>query len=125
MKYKIWNKKDPIITPIGEVFTAEQWIEKYPVAGIDGIDILCADSEINGSFFGTLGSLVERYESLGVDFSSCSTGEEKIALITQFDKEQEKANKEAAEKAAKQLSDQTRIADALEDIVTMNLPNAN
>ena len=27
-RYAIWNKTDPIITPIGEVLTAEQWIRR-------------------------------------------------------------------------------------------------
>ena len=122
MKYKIWNKKDPIITPIGEVLTAEQWIARYPVAGIDGIDILCAAGEINGAFFGTLNSLVENYEMRGVDFSKCTTGEEKLALIEQYDTEQAAAEQAAFEAASKQVNDQTRIADALEDIVALNLP---
>lgn len=39
MRYKIWNKKDPIITPIGEVLSAEEWIARYPVAGIESIDL--------------------------------------------------------------------------------------
>lgn len=122
MKYKIWNKKDPIITPIGEVLTAEQWIARYPVAGIDGIDILCAAGEINGAFFGTLNSLVENYETRGVDFSKCTNGEEKLALIEQYDEEQAAAEQAALEAASKQVDDQTRIADALEDIVALNLP---
>lgn len=124
MKYKIWNKKDPIITPIGEVLTAEQWIARYPVAGVAGIDILCAAGEINGAFFGTLNSLVENYEAVGVDFSNCTTGEEKLALIEQFDKEQEEAQKKQEALQAASVSDQTRIADALEDIVALNLPDA-
>ena len=31
-RYAIWNKQDMILTPIGEVLTAEQWIERYRVA---------------------------------------------------------------------------------------------
>ena len=122
MRYKIWNKKDPIITPIGEVLSAEEWIARYPVAGIESIDILCAAGEINGAFFGTLNSLVENYEAQGLDFSNCTTGEEKLALIDQYEKDQAAAQKKAVEIAAKQTSEQTRIADALEDIVALNLP---
>ena len=31
-RYAIWNKQDTILTPVGEVISAEQWIQKYPIA---------------------------------------------------------------------------------------------
>ena len=98
-KYAIWNKKDRIITPVGEVFTAEQWIERYPVAKIEGITIICSAGEINGGFFGILGSLVEMYERQGADFSACTTDEEKMAVIEAFDDAKEQAQKEASANA--------------------------
>lgn len=53
-RYAVWNKKDPILTPIGEVLTAKQWIERYPVAGIESVTVICGAGEINGAYFGTL-----------------------------------------------------------------------
>ena len=96
-KYKIWNKQDNILTPIGEVLTAEQWIERYPIAGLENITVLCAAGEINGAFFGTLGSMVEMYEKEGVDFSDCLTDEDKLAAIETYIKNQEQIQKEAYE----------------------------
>ena len=58
-RYAIWDKKAPIITPIGEVLTAEQWKDRYPVARLDSITVVCAAGEINGAFFGTLGQMTE------------------------------------------------------------------
>lgn len=84
-RYEIWNKKDPIITPIGEVLTAEQWIERYPVAGVQSITVVCGAGEINGSFFGTLGQMVQMYEAQGADFSSCETNEDKLEVIEAFE----------------------------------------
>lgn len=84
-KYAIWNKEDPIITPIGEVFTAEQWKDRYPVARLDNIKIICGGSEINGAFFGTLGQMVDTYQQQGCDFSACTTDEEKLAAIEEFE----------------------------------------
>lgn len=98
-KYAIWNKKDNILTPIGEVLTPKQWIERYPIAGLENITVLCAGGEINGAFFGTLGSVVETYEKQGADFSECKTAEEKLAVIEAFDEERERAEKEAFENA--------------------------
>lgn len=84
-KYAIWNKKDPILTPIGEVLTAEKWIERYPIAGVESITVVCADGEINGAFFGTLGQMVDMYTKQGCDFSTCETAEDKLAAIEAFD----------------------------------------
>lgn len=84
-KYAIWNKRDPVITPIGEVLTAEQWMERYPVAGIPSITVVCAAGEINGGFFGTLGQMVQIYEDRGCDFSACVTDQDKLAAIESFD----------------------------------------
>lgn len=84
-KYAIWNKSDPILTPIGEVLTAEQWIARYPIAGVPSITVVCAGGEINGGFFGTLGQMVELYAKQGCDFSACETAEDKLAAIEAFD----------------------------------------
>lgn len=98
-KYAIWNRKDNILTPIGEVLTPEQWIERYPIAGLENITVLCASGEINGAFFGTLGQMVEMHEKEGADFSACKTDEEKLAVIEAFDDEREQAQKEASANA--------------------------
>lgn len=84
-RYAIWDKKSPIITPIGEVLTAEQWIQRYPVAGVPSITVVCGAGEINGAFFGTLGQMVQMYENQGADFSTCETNEDKLAVIEAFE----------------------------------------
>ena len=86
-RYAIWDKMSPIITPIGEVFTAEQWIERYPVAGVDSITVVCSGGEINGGFFGTLGALVQQYQDMGADFSEAQTDEDKLRIIEAFEDE--------------------------------------
>ena len=94
-RYKIWNKKEVILTAIGEVLTPEQWIERYPIAGIESVTVICANGEINGAFFGTLGSMVETYEREGADFSGCTTNEEKLAVIEEFIDKTEAAQRES------------------------------
>ena len=100
IKYAIWDKKSDIITPSGAVFSAKQWIDKHPVAGLDTITVVCSAGEINGGFFGTLGQMVLGYQNQGVDFSTCTTDEEKLALIEATDKAREEAAKMEAEEAA-------------------------
>ena len=84
-RYAIWNKKDPILTPIGEVLTAEQWIQRYPIAGVETITVVCAGGEINGAFFGTIGQMVEMYTKRGCDFTSCETAQDKLDAIEAFE----------------------------------------
>lgn len=116
-KYAIWNKQDPILTPIGEVLTAEQWIQRYPIAGVESITVVCAGGEINGGFFGTLGQMVELYTKAGCDFSACETAEEKLAAIEAFEDAREAEAAEAAAAAAEQeASTAERQAAALEAI---------
>ena len=118
-RYAIWNKKDPIITPIGEVLTAEKWIERYPVASVPTITVVCAAGEVNGAFFGTLGQMVQMYEVEGCDFSDCTTPEEKLAAIEAF----EDAKAAAAAEAALEPTTDERIAAALEYQVMSTLPD--
>ena len=115
-RYAIWNKQDPIITPIGEVLTAEQWKERYPVAALDSIKVVCAAGEINGAFFGTLGQMVEMYSNQGCDFSACVTDEEKLAAIEAFEDEMNKPDDTP--------SAEERIAAAMEYQVMASLPDA-
>lgn len=84
-RYKIWNKQDNVLTPIGEVLTPKQWIERYPIAGVESIKVVCAGGEINGAFFGTLGQMVEMYTKAGCDFSSCETDQSKLDAIEAFE----------------------------------------
>lgn len=93
-RYAIWNKQDVILTPIGEVLTAEQWVSRYPIAGVETVTVVCAAGEINGAFFGTLGQMMQMYEGMGADFSACTTNEEKLAVIEAFEDEMNKPSTE-------------------------------
>ena len=84
-RYAIWDKISPVITPSGEIFTAQQWKDRYPVAELNNIDIVCAAGEINGGFFGTLGSMVQMYAEMGADFSEAVTKEDKLRVIEAFE----------------------------------------
>ena len=114
-RYAIWDKVSPIITPIGEVLTAEQWIQRYPVAGVQSITVVCAAGEINGAFFGTLGQMVQMYEAQGADFSACVTNEDKLAVIEAFE--------DAMNAPSTEPTTEERIAAALEYQVLASLPD--
>ena len=109
-RYAIWDKQTTIITPIFEVFTPEQWMERYPVAKLDSVTVICSAGEINGGFFGTMNQMVQIYENQGCDFSTCTTDEEKFNTIEQF----EDAREEAIQIDSQAHSAEERIASALE-----------
>ena len=109
-RYAIWDKVSPVITPVGKVFTAEQWVEKYPVASIPTITVVCGAGEMNGSFFGTLGQMVQMYEAQGADFSACETAEDKLAVIEAFE--------DAMNAPSTEPTPEERQAQALEAIAT-------
>lgn len=110
-KYQIWNKTDNIITPIGEVLSPAQWIERYPMANI--IDIVIGSGVINGSCCMAYDAFKEMYENV-IDFSDCTTKQECLDKIQEYE---EKPQPEPT------VSDETRIADALEDLVVLNMPD--
>lgn len=118
-RYAIWDKTSPIITPIGEVLSANDWIERYPVAALPNITVVCSAGDINGGYFGTLNQMVMMYEGQGCDFTDATTDAEKLAVI------------EAWEDAMNEPIDPTestpeeRIAAALELANVMNMPVVN
>lgn len=113
-RYAIWNKQDPILTPVGKVFTAEEWIALRPIAGIDSITVVCAAGEINGAFFGTLGQMVQMYEAQGADFSACKTNEDKLAVIEAFEDAQNTASAGAVSNEELTATSLASIAASLE-----------
>lgn len=112
MKYQIWDKVSDVITPSSNVFTAEEWIREHPAAGI--VDTICSAGEVNGAVFGIYSQFVSMKEAEGCDFTGCVTKQDYLDRIEEF--ENERNNQPV-------LDDNTRIADALEDLVVLNMPD--
>lgn len=121
-RYAIWNKQDPIITPIGEVLSAEQWIARYPVAGLESITVVCAAGEISGAFFGTLGQMKQQYAQQGCDFSDCETEQDCLAAIEAFEDAQN-APKEGVSNEELTAASLASIAASMEYQNMMTLPD--
>ena len=122
-RYEIWNKKDPVFTPVGEALTAEQWIDRYPIAGFDSITVVCSAGEINGGFFGTLGQMVQMYEAQGADFSECKTAEDKLAVIEAFEDAQNAPDPNVISNEELTATSLASIAASLEFQNMMSLPD--
>lgn len=106
MRYKIWNKQDAVITPSGEVFTAEEWLDRYPAGKLEQIKVVCAAGEINGAFYGTLGQMIDLYSQMGCDFSGCVEDQDYLDAIEAFEDMRNEPSDES--------SPEDRIAAALE-----------
>lgn len=112
-RYQIWDKVSQVITPIGEVLTAEEWKNRYPVAALESITVVLSAGEINGAFFGTLGQMKQMYESKGADFSDCDSNEEILARIEEFEDAQSipvEEEPDAAERIAAALEYQNLLS---------------
>ena len=111
-KYKIWDKKSQVITPIGEVLSADEWKERYPMAKLDSVELVIGGGVINGSVCMEYTSMIESYVKMGCDFTGCETMQEFLDTIEAFE---DALNSISVER----VSDETRIADALEDMVVL------
>lgn len=106
-RYAIWNKKTDIITPIGEVLTPEQWIERYPWIRIEGLVPVVAAGVFSGGLIAELSQMKSMCEAEGATFEDGLTNEELLSAIEAFE---DTRNKEAAS----EVSAEERIAAALE-----------
>ena len=113
MKYKIWNKQDNLITPIGEVLTPEQVFERYPAACIEGIKYIIADQPINMAVFMEFEATKEHYKRLGVPITDTMTDQEVLDAISYWEE-----NPPAPEPTSEE-----RIAAALEFQNLLMLPD--
>jgi hypothetical protein len=85
MKYKIWNKQDNLITPIGEVLTPQQVFERYPAAAVSSIKYIICDAPINMGVFMEFEATKEYYKRLGVSITDTMTDQEVLDVISAWE----------------------------------------
>jgi len=109
-KYQIWDKTSQVVTPVGKIFTPAEWIARYPISA--QVTTVVADGEVNGAFFGILSMMKKNAEEQGADFSEATTDEEILEVIEEWESRPEPTPEPT-------VADETRIADALEDLVVL------
>lgn len=118
-RYVIWDEQSPVIVPTGKVFTAEEWLDQYPMARLDNIYLVVAgDSAINGAFCQEYTSLVSIYEQQGCDFEGCETMQDHLDRIEEFEDERNTPD-------PNYVDPNERIAAALEAQVMMEMPDTD
>ena len=115
-RYVIWDETSHVIVPTGQVFSADQWMDKYPMARLPEIDLVVAGGTINGAFCQEYTSFVDIYTQAGCDFEGCVTKQDFLDRIEQFEDERNEAS-------ANYVDPQERVAAALEAQVMMAMPD--
>lgn len=129
-RYILWDHTSPVITPSGEVFTAQDWEDRYPAAQL--IPYVMSGSDMNGALMQSYSSMKEMYARMGCDFTGLAEGQEVLNKIEQFEDEQAEARAEAERKRAEEEAEAEKRAEemalreieALEDIAVYNMPDA-
>lgn len=86
MRYKIWDKQEPIYTPVGEMFTAQQWLDKWPWAKLPNTKCVISAGPINGAVMMEFGALVENYRRMGCQIDpETMTDDEILQAIEAFE----------------------------------------
>ena len=112
-RYVIWDEVSDVYTPSGEVFGAEQWLNRYPIARLASEYLVISGASYNGGFCMVYSDMVDIYEKAGCDFTGCAEPQDYLDAIEAF----EDAMNAPVEDTT--ISDATRTADALEDLVLL------
>lgn len=118
-KYKIWDKVSHVKTPSGEVFTAEEWIDRYPILSDKNIHGVLSNSVFDGAIFAVLEQMKNMCESEGAVFDEELAGDDLLLAIEQFETDAAeagriKAEEEEAARIAAEEADRKIILDSLQ-----------
>lgn len=109
MKYKIWNGTDTLITPIGEVLTAEQVKAKYPAAAMNNMKYIICDAPISLGVFMEFYQTKDMYKRLGAPITDGMTDQEVLDAISYFEENPPAPEPSAEERIAASLEFQSMM----------------
>lgn len=110
-KYKIWDKKEPVLTPDFKVWTAEEFIEKFcPAAKLDNFKVVISAGDINGATLDAFTTLVQIGKDLGVEYTEDMDDQEFLDLFAAKQSEPPEQIPSAEERIAAALELQNLLA---------------
>lgn len=134
-KYILWDRHSSVITPSGEIFSAQDWENRYPSAQVL-LFVMSGEEKMpegfmSGAFMQSYPSMKNMYEQMGCDFTGIAEGQPVLDAIEAFEIEQaereaEEAQRRAEEAIAEAEASQElvlREIEALEDLVVLNMPD--
>ena len=110
-RYAIYDNESSVLTPIGEELTAEMWLNRYPWGR--KTKMVVGGGVINGCVAFIFDDFVAEMRRQGCDFAGCITDQQYLDAIEKFEDTP----------PVETISDQTRMADALEDLVVLQMPD--
>lgn len=113
-KYQIWDKISNVYTPSGNMYTAEEWINKYKWINIPGMVPVMSAGNINGAMIADLASMKKNAIAQGCVFTDDMTDEQVLETIEEWEEKRAAEAKAAAQEAANTPTTEERIAAALE-----------
>ena len=113
-KYQIWDRVSNVYTPSGNMYTAEEWINKYKWINIPGMVPVMSAGNINGAMIADLASMKKNAIAQGCVFEDGLTDEQVLDAIEAWEDQRAAEAKEAAAEAANTPTTEERIAAALE-----------
>ena len=113
-RYQIWDKVSNVYTPSGNMYTAEEWINKYKWINIPGMVPVMSAGNINGAMIADLASMKKNAIAQGCVFEEGLTDEQVLETIESWEDERAAEAKAAAAEAANTPTTEERIAAALE-----------
>lgn len=109
MKYKIWNGTDTLITPVGEVLSAEQVKAKYPASAIAGMKYVICDAPISLGVFMEFEQTKATYKQMGVPITDGMTDQQVLDAISYFEENPPAPQPSAEERMAAALEFQSMM----------------
>ena len=113
-KYQIWDKVSNVYTPSGNMYTAEEWINKYKWINIPGMVPVMSAGNINGAMIADLASMKKNAIAQGCTLTDSMTDEQVLETIEAWENQKSEEAKAAAQEAANTPTTEERIAAALE-----------
>lgn len=110
MKYKIWDGTQTLITPIGEVLTAEQVKARYPASGVEGMKYIICDAPISMGVFMEFEATKNHYKGLGVPITDGMSDQEVLDAISYWEENPPEPEPTAEERMAAAMEFQNLLA---------------
>lgn len=85
MKYKIWDRQETLITPIGEVLTPEEVFERFPASRLEHMKYIICDAPVNMAVFMEFEATKEQYKRMGANITDDMTDQEVLDVIAEFE----------------------------------------
>lgn len=109
MRYKIWNKQETLVTPIGELLTPEQVFERYPASKLEGFKFIVCDSPISMGVFMEFSQTKAMYAGMGVAITDTMTDQEVLDAISEFEENPPAPEPSAEERMAAAMEFQSMM----------------